>query len=78
MFPNLLVNGSTGISAGYATEIPPHQIGEVIDAAIMRIDKPEATVADLMTVIKGPDFLQAVSFKELKAFVKPMKQVKGK
>ncbi|MFC3886037.1 DNA topoisomerase IV subunit A [Bacillus songklensis] len=56
MFPNLLVNGSTGISAGYATEIPPHQLGEVIDATIMRIDKPSCTVEDLMTVIKGPDF----------------------
>ncbi|MCC5802525.1 DNA topoisomerase IV subunit A [Rossellomorea vietnamensis] len=55
-FPNLLVNGSTGISAGYATDIPPHHLGEVIDAAIMRMDKPESTVDDLMTVLKGPDF----------------------
>jgi topoisomerase IV subunit A len=55
-FPNLLVNGSTGISAGYATDIPPHHLGEVIDAAIMRIEKPQSTVDDLMTVIKGPDF----------------------
>ena len=56
MFPALLVNGSTGISAGYATEIPPHQLGEVIDAAILRIDKPDCSVEELMTVIKGPDF----------------------
>ncbi len=56
MFPNLLVNGSTGISAGYATEMPPHQLGEVIDAAIMRIDNPKVTVDELMTVLKGPDF----------------------
>ncbi|WP_110113324.1 DNA topoisomerase IV subunit A [Bacillus sp. CGMCC 1.16541] len=56
MFPNLLVNGSTGISAGYATEIPPHHLGEVIDATVMRIDKPECTIDELMTVIKGPDF----------------------
>jgi topoisomerase-4 subunit A len=56
MFPNLLVNGSTGISAGYATEIPPHHLPEVIDAVIMRMDKPFATVDDLMKVIKGPDF----------------------
>jgi len=56
MFPNLLVNGSTGISAGYATELPPHQLGEVIDAAIMRIDNPTSTVDELMTVLKGPDF----------------------
>ncbi|WP_404409397.1 DNA topoisomerase IV subunit A [Jeotgalibacillus malaysiensis] len=55
-YPNLLVNGSTGISAGYATEIPPHHLGEVIDAAVMKIEKPDATVEDLMTVIKGPDF----------------------
>lgn len=56
MFPNLLVNGSTGISAGYATEIPPHQLGEVIDAVIMRIENPESTVDELMKAIKGPDF----------------------
>ncbi|MCY8231980.1 DNA topoisomerase IV subunit A [Priestia endophytica] len=55
-FPNLLVNGSTGISAGYATDIPPHNLVEVIDAAIMRIDKKQATVEELMSVIKGPDF----------------------
>ncbi|WP_064093379.1 DNA topoisomerase IV subunit A [Rossellomorea aquimaris] len=55
-FPNLLVNGSTGISAGYATEIPPHHLGEVIDATIMRIENPESTVDQLMTVMKGPDF----------------------
>ncbi|NRD79615.1 DNA topoisomerase IV subunit A [Bacillus sp. BRMEA1] len=56
MFPNLLVNGSTGISAGYATEIPPHQLGEVIDGVIMRMDKPDVSVDELMTVVKGPDF----------------------
>ncbi len=56
MFPNLLVNGSTGISAGYATDIPPHQLGEVIDGVIMKIEKPDVTVDELMTVIKGPDF----------------------
>ncbi|MBS4207408.1 DNA topoisomerase IV subunit A [Bacillus sp. FJAT-50079] len=55
-FPNLLVNGSTGISAGYATDIPPHQLGEVIDAVIMRLEKPACTVDDAMTVLKGPDF----------------------
>ncbi|PRS24134.1 DNA topoisomerase IV subunit A [Bacillus safensis] len=56
MFPNLLVNGSTGISAGYATDIPPHHLGEVIDGVIKRIEEPHCTVEDLMTVIKGPDF----------------------
>lgn len=55
-FPNLLVNGSTGISAGYATEIPPHHLGEVIDGVFMRMDNPECSVDELMTVIKGPDF----------------------
>ncbi|MEQ6389654.1 DNA topoisomerase IV subunit A [Bacillaceae bacterium S4-13-58] len=54
--PHLLINGSTGISAGYATDIPPHHLGEVIDGVIMRIDHPESTIDDLMTVIKGPDF----------------------
>jgi topoisomerase IV subunit A len=56
MFPNLLVNGSTGISAGYATEIPPHHLNEIIDGVFMRMDQPNCTVDDLMTVIKGPDF----------------------
>ncbi|WP_433742282.1 DNA topoisomerase IV subunit A [Falsibacillus pallidus] len=55
-FPSLLVNGSTGISAGYATEIPPHHLDEVIDGVIMRLDDPECSVDDIMTVIKGPDF----------------------
>lgn len=55
-FPNLLVNGSTGISAGYATDIPPHHLGEVIDAVIMRIENSQCTVEDVMTVIQGPDF----------------------
>ncbi|WP_156289161.1 DNA topoisomerase IV subunit A [Oceanobacillus salinisoli] len=55
-FPNLLVNGSTGISSGYATDIPPHNLAEAIDAVIMKIDKPSVTVEELMRVIKGPDF----------------------
>ncbi|WP_042472650.1 DNA topoisomerase IV subunit A [Bacillus ndiopicus] len=55
-FPNLLVNGSTGISAGYATDIPPHNLQESLDAVLMRLDNPECTVDQLMTVIKGPDF----------------------
>lgn len=54
--PNLLINGSTGISAGYATNIPPHNLAEVIDATIMKINRPNATVEDLMTKISGPDF----------------------
>ncbi|MDM5199442.1 DNA topoisomerase IV subunit A [Fictibacillus enclensis] len=55
-YPNLLVNGSTGISAGYATDIPPHHLGEVIDAVTMQIENPDVTLDELMTVIKGPDF----------------------
>jgi len=55
-YPNLLVNGSTGISAGYATEIPPHNLGEVIDAAILVMEQPDCTIDELMQVVKGPDF----------------------
>ena len=55
-FPNLLVNGSTGISAGYATEIPPHNLAEVIDAAVYLLKHPDATTDDLMEFVKGPDF----------------------
>jgi len=55
-FPNLLVNGSQGIAVGMATNIPPHNLGEVIDATIHLIDNPEATSDDLMTFVKGPDF----------------------
>ena len=54
--PNLLVNGSTGIAVGMATNMPPHNITEVIDAAVMMIDNPDAEAAELMTVITGPDF----------------------
>ncbi len=55
-FPNLLVNGSTGIAVGMATNIPPHNLGEVIDATTFLIDHPDATVEQLMGFIKGPDF----------------------
>ena len=55
-FPNLLVNGSVGIAVGMATSIPPHNMGEVIDGVIMLLDNQDATVEDLMEVIKGPDF----------------------
>jgi len=55
-FPNLLVNGSTGIAVGMATNIPPHNLGEVIDGIIMMIDRPDVTIAELNQVIKGPDF----------------------
>src|SRR5437879_1671328 len=55
-FPNLLVNGSAGIAVGMATYMPPHHLGETIDAIVTMIDKPEANVEDLMKHIKGPDF----------------------
>lgn len=55
-FPNLLVNGSTGISSGYATEIPPHNLSEVLDATIHLLKHPDASLDDLMEFIKGPDF----------------------
>ena len=56
MYPNLLVNGAKGISAGYATDIPPHNLGEIIDGVMFRMDHPDCTVDDLMKLIKGPDF----------------------
>ncbi|HEY0159293.1 MAG TPA: DNA gyrase subunit A [Thermoanaerobaculia bacterium] len=55
-FPNLLVNGSSGIAVGMATNIPPHNLGEVVDACLMMIDNPAVTVQELMTVLPGPDF----------------------
>ncbi|MBV8517173.1 MAG: DNA gyrase subunit A [Acidobacteria bacterium] len=55
-FPNLLVNGSSGIAVGMATNIPPHNLGEIIDACLMLIEHPGATIKELMTVVPGPDF----------------------
>ncbi|MCR5592337.1 MAG: DNA gyrase subunit A [Saccharofermentans sp.] len=55
-FPNLLVNGSVGIAVGMATNIPPHNMGEVIDGVVMMLDNPDVTIDELMTVVKGPDF----------------------
>ena len=55
-FPNLLVNGSSGIAVGMATNVPPHNLKEVVDAVCMMIDNPEATTEELMTVLPGPDF----------------------
>ncbi len=55
-FPNLLVNGTAGISAGYATNIPPHNLGEVIEATIFRIDNPNSRLETIMNIVKGPDF----------------------
>jgi len=55
-FPNLLANGSTGIAVGMATNIPPHNLGEVIDATLHMLDNPDATAEDLLQFVKGPDF----------------------
>ncbi len=55
-FPNLLVNGSSGIAVGMATNIPPHNLGEIIDATIELIHKPETTIEELLTIVPGPDF----------------------
>ncbi len=55
-FPNLLVNGTMGISAGYATNIPPHNLGEIIDATIKRIDSPNCYLDTILDIVKGPDF----------------------
>jgi len=60
-FPNLLVNGSVGIAVGMATNIPPHNLGEVIDATLYRMDNPECSVMELMEYVKGPDFPTAAT-----------------
>lgn len=78
MFPNLLVNGSTGISAGYATEIPPHHLNEIIDGVFMRMDRPNCTVDDLMTVIKGPDFPTGGIIQGVEGIKKAYETGKGK
>lgn len=78
MFPSLLVNGSTGISAGYATEIPPHHLGEVIDAVIMRMDNSLCTVNDLLTVMKGPDFPTGGIIQGLEGIKKAYETGRGK
>ncbi|MBI4824256.1 MAG: DNA gyrase subunit A, partial [Nitrospirae bacterium] len=54
--PNLLINGSTGIAVGMATNIPPHNLGEIIDGVVMLVENPDASIAELMSVVKGPDF----------------------
>ncbi|WP_138414635.1 DNA topoisomerase IV subunit A [Aquibacillus sediminis] len=77
-FPNLLVNGSTGISAGYATDIPPHNLGEVIDAVIKKIDNPDVTVDQLLDVIKGPDFPTGGIIQGIDGLKKAYKTGKGK
>ncbi|MCT6924850.1 DNA topoisomerase IV subunit A [Metasolibacillus sp.] len=77
-FPNLLVNGSTGISAGYATDIPPHNLQEALDAVLMRLDKPGCSVDELMTVIKGPDFPTGGIIQGVEGIKKAYETGKGK
>ncbi|SDJ70038.1 DNA topoisomerase IV subunit A [Sediminibacillus albus] len=77
-FPNLLVNGSTGISAGYATEIPPHNLAEVIDAVIKKIDNPDITIDELMKVIHGPDFPTGGIIQGVEGLKKAYETGKGK
>ncbi|HOO70562.1 MAG TPA: DNA gyrase subunit A [Spirochaetota bacterium] len=69
-FPNLLVNGSEGIAVGMATKIPPHNLGEVIDATVALIDKPDITVRQLMKFIKGPDFPTGASIMGSEGIIK--------
>ena len=76
--PNLLVNGSTGISAGYATDIPPHNLSEALDAVLMRLDHPNCTVDELMTVIKGPDFPTGGIIQGVEGIKKAYETGKGK
>ncbi|KRN75009.1 hypothetical protein IV73_GL000766 [Weissella kandleri] len=77
-FPNLLVNGATGISAGYATEIPPHNLGEVIEAVVHLLIHPDATVADLMQFVQGPDFPTGAIIQGASGLKKAYETGKGK
>lgn len=77
-FPNLLTNGSTGISAGYATDIPPHNLGEVIDGAIFRMQNPSCTIDELMNIIKGPDFPTGGIIQGIEGIKKSYETGKGK
>ncbi|MFV0555770.1 MAG: DNA topoisomerase IV subunit A [Lactovum sp.] len=77
-FPNLLVNGSTGISAGYATDIPPHNLSEVIDATIYLIDHPESNVEKVMKFLPGPDFPTGAIIQGREGIKKAYETGKGK
>ena len=77
-YPNLLVNGSTGISAGYATEIPPHNLAEVIDATIYMIEHPNASVEKLMNFLPGPDFPTGAIIQGKDEIIKAYKTGKGR
>ena len=77
-FPNLLVNGSNGIAVGMATSVPPHNLGEVIDATVQLIDNPECTVEDLMQNIQGPDFPTAAIIMGKESIADAYKTGRGK
>ena len=77
-FPNLLVNGSVGIAVGMATNIPTHNLGEVIDGTIYRMENPECTVEDLMEYIKGPDFPTGATIYGVNGIIDAYKTGKGK
>lgn len=77
-FPNLLVNGASGISAGYATNIPPHNLGEIIDVTIKRIDSPNCTLDTIMKLVKGPDFPTGGIVEGLTEITNAYKTGKGK
>jgi len=77
-FPNLLVNGSSGIAVGMSTNIPPHNLGEVIDATVHLIDNPECTVEDLMEYVKGPDFPTGANIVGRNAIHKAYKTGRGR
>ena len=77
-YPNLLVNGATGISSGYATDIPPHNLEEVIDATIYRILHPHCSLDDLMKFIKGPDFPTGAIVEGINGIRKAFETGKGK
>ena len=77
-FPNLLVNGSVGIAVGMATYVPPHNLGEVIDATIFRMDNPESTVPELMEYIKGPDFPTAATIYGMNGILEAYTTGKGR
>lgn len=77
-FPNLLVNGANGISAGYATNIPPHNLGEVIDATIKRIESPNCTLETIQKIVKGPDFPTGGVVEGIKGINDAFKSGRGK
>lgn len=77
-FPNLLVNGCTGISAGYATNMPPHNLGEICDATIKRIDSPNCHLDTIMDIVKGPDFPTGGIVEDLDGLRKAYETGRGK